>query len=113
MERKAHMHNRFFKKMKYGAMFDRIMEEDMPGQEDSSDVSSMIQSEEEDDYVGVKRKKSGAWGSDEDSNGNREFDRRKELIKRKSTMHSPLKRGATFSKNQRRRQRKKDKKKEI
>ena len=42
------MHNRFFKKMKYGTMFDRIMEEEGPDEnEDSSDVSSMLQSEED------------------------------------------------------------------
>ena len=67
MEKKAHMHNRFFKKMKYGAMFDRIMEEENPdGEEDSSDVSSMLQSEEDEPQ---KHKKVGVQDvSDDDSN---------------------------------------------
>ena len=67
MEKKAHMHNRFFKKMKYGAMFDRIMEEEDPdGQEDSSDVSSMLQSEEDEPQKAKKVRVQNA--SDDDSN---------------------------------------------
>ena len=111
MEMKAHMHNRFFKKMKYGTMFDRIMEEEGPDEnEDSSDVSSMLQSEEDEQIL--KPKKSGVRDdSDDDSNSIKSVEELTPNAARKGTRVRELKRGMTFTKNQRRRQRKKEKKK--
>ena len=103
------MHNRFFKKMKYGAMFDRIMEEEDPdGQEDSSDVSSMLQSEEDEPQKAKKVRVQNA--SDDDSNSIKSVEENNQNLVRKGTRARELKRGTTFTKNQRRRQRKKEKK---